>query len=52
VDAANPGETILVCPGTYNEWVVITKDDLRLLAKGKRGDVDHAATHEIEPATP
>jgi parallel beta-helix repeat protein len=39
VDAADPGETILVCPGTYNEWVVITKDDLRLLAKGKPGDV-------------
>ena len=26
VDAADPGETILVCPGTYNQWIVITKD--------------------------
>jgi len=39
VDAADPGETILVCPGTYNEWIVIAKDDLRLRAKSKPGDV-------------
>jgi parallel beta-helix repeat protein len=39
VDAAEPGSTILVCAGTYREWVVITKDDLRLLAKGQPGDV-------------
>ncbi len=35
VTAADPGSTILVCAGTYNEWVVIeNKNDLRLLAKG------------------
>jgi parallel beta-helix repeat protein len=39
VTAAEPGSTILVCPGTYYEWVVIAKDDLRLLAKGQPGDV-------------
>src|SRR5919197_1637583 len=39
VDAAQPGATILVCPGTYREWVVITKDRLRLLAKGQPGAV-------------
>jgi hypothetical protein len=39
VDAAEPGSTILVCAGTYVEWVVIEKDELRVLAKGKPGDV-------------
>ena len=39
VDAAIPPATILVCAGTYYEWVLITKDDLRLLAKGQPGDV-------------
>jgi parallel beta-helix repeat protein len=39
VTAAQPGTTILVCAGTYVEWVVIQKNDLRLLAKGKPGDV-------------
>jgi hypothetical protein len=39
VDAAEPGSTILVCAGTYVEWVVIEKDELRVLTKGKPGDV-------------
>jgi parallel beta-helix repeat protein len=39
VDAAEPGSTILVCAGTYREWVVIQKNELRLLAQGKAGDV-------------
>jgi parallel beta-helix repeat protein len=40
VTAAEPGSTILVCAGTYNEWVVIeNKNDLRLLAKGAPGAV-------------
>jgi len=40
VTAADPGSTILVCAGTYNEWVVIeNKNDLRLLAKGAPGTV-------------
>lgn len=39
VDAAAPGATIHVCAGTYHERVTITKDDLRLLAKGAPGDV-------------
>jgi parallel beta-helix repeat protein len=39
VDAAEPGSTILVCAGTYYEWVVIGKNELRLQAKGKPGDV-------------
>lgn len=39
VVAAEPGATILVCAGTYREWVVIEKDELRLLAQGKPGDV-------------
>jgi parallel beta-helix repeat protein len=39
VDAAEPGSTILVCAGTYYEWVVIGKNELRLQAKGKLGDV-------------
>lgn len=39
VTAADPGSTILVCPGTYYEQVTIAKNELRLLAKGKPGDV-------------
>jgi parallel beta-helix repeat protein len=39
VTAAEPGTTILVCAGTYVEWVVIQKNELRLLAKGKPGEV-------------
>ncbi|MGQ0714853.1 MAG: right-handed parallel beta-helix repeat-containing protein [Gemmatimonadaceae bacterium] len=39
VTAAEPGATILVCAGTYLEQVVIAKNDLRILAKGKPGDV-------------
>src|SRR5919201_6320967 len=39
VTAAATGTTILVCPGTYHESVTITKNDLRILAKGAPGAV-------------
>jgi len=39
VDAASAGSTILVCAGTYQESVTITKDDLRIRAKGTPGAV-------------
>src|ERR687885_1288135 len=39
VTAASPGTTILVCPGTYQESVTITKNDLRIRAKGAPGTV-------------
>src|SRR5919201_2821378 len=39
VTAAAPGATILVCPGTYRESVTITKNDLRIRAKGAPGAV-------------
>jgi parallel beta-helix repeat protein len=39
VDAAAAGATIIVCAGTYHEWVVIGKSELRLIATGKPGDV-------------
>ncbi|MGH7477242.1 MAG: right-handed parallel beta-helix repeat-containing protein [Longimicrobiales bacterium] len=39
VTAAEPGATIHVCAGTYHEQVTIAKNDLRLLAKGKPGQV-------------
>ena len=39
VTAAAPGATIVVCPGTYRESVTITKNDLRIRAKGAPGTV-------------
>lgn len=39
VEAAVPGQTILVCPGTYREQVTIRTDNLRLIARGRRGAV-------------
>jgi len=39
VTAADPGSTILVCRGVYHEQVTIAKNDLRIRAKGKPGDV-------------
>lgn len=39
VTAADPGSTILVCRGVYPEQVTIAKNDLRVRAKGKPGDV-------------
>jgi len=34
VNAALPGDTIFICPGTYNEQVVITKDNLTIQGSG------------------
>lgn len=31
VDAAHPGDTILVCPGTYAGWVTVRTDDLTII---------------------
>ena len=50
VNAASPGDKILVCPGIYQEMVTIsgeTKNDLRIRARGEAGSVvldgmDHA----------
>jgi parallel beta-helix repeat protein len=39
VDAAAPGDKILVCAGTYHERVLITQSELTLQAKGAPGDV-------------
>lgn len=39
VDVAAPGSTILVCAGNYLEQVTIAKNELRVLATGKPGDV-------------
>ena len=39
VNAASPGATILVCAGTYQEAVTVTKNDLRIRAKGAPGAV-------------
>jgi parallel beta-helix repeat protein len=39
VTAASPGDTILVCEGTYHERVLIAKNDLTLRAKGAPSDV-------------
>jgi ribosomal protein S27E len=34
VDAASPGDTILVCPGTYNEQVVVDESGLTVQGSG------------------
>ena len=39
VTAASSGATVLVCAGTYHESVTITKNDLRIRAKGAPGAV-------------
>lgn len=39
VAEAEPGSTILVCAGVYLEQVTIAKNDLRVRANGKPGDV-------------
>jgi hypothetical protein len=38
IAAANPGDTIKVCPGLYNEQVMVNKDNLTLL--GAQANVD------------
>lgn len=39
VAIASPGDTIVVCPGTYTEQVNVTKNDLTIRAQGAPGDV-------------
>jgi parallel beta-helix repeat protein len=39
VDAAHPGDDIKVLPGTYNEAVTVTKNDVDLFAAGRPGEV-------------
>jgi parallel beta-helix repeat protein len=47
IDAASPGDTILVKPGTYAEALVIQTDDLTL--KGSKGTVLEPPAGEPEP---
>ena len=49
VHAAQPGDKILVCPGTYTEAVLVDKPDLRIEAMGAAGSVVLQGTpaHEI-----
>jgi parallel beta-helix repeat protein len=39
VTAAQPGDKILVCPGTYQESVLVNKSDLRIEAQAAPGEV-------------
>jgi parallel beta-helix repeat protein len=39
VAAAQPGDKILVCPGTYMESVLVNESDLRIEAQGGAGEV-------------
>ena len=35
IDAANPGDTIMVCPGFYDEVISVTKNDLKIISVKK-----------------
>ena len=39
VNAAAPGSTIVVCPGTYREMVTIATNDLKIIGKDGPDDV-------------
>ena len=39
VNAAGPGSTIVVCPGTYREMVTITTNDVRIVSQHGPEDV-------------
>jgi hypothetical protein len=57
VDAADPGDTVLVRPGVYNEWVrIFEKDGLCLLGDGPVEDViiraDTLAVHVVQTDPP
>lgn len=39
VTAARPGDTVVVCEGTYQETVTVATDDVRLAAEGEGGVV-------------
>jgi parallel beta-helix repeat protein len=52
VDAANPGDTIVVQPGTYNENVLITKDGITLV--GRHATLEPPVGHPacVDPEDP
>ena len=50
VDAAPPGDTVLVCPGAYEEQVVVTKENLILRAQQRATrDCFAAAAEPLDP---
>ena len=48
-DVAHAGQTIKVCPGTYNEAVELDVDDLAAVQVRRRWDANVATSHPITP---
>jgi hypothetical protein len=52
VEAAQPGSTILICPGTYADQVVVTKNDLTVRGTGPEPTVLRPSALPVDPGSP
>jgi hypothetical protein len=52
VDAAVPGSTIRICPGTYAEQVVVTKNNLAIRGAGQGLTVLRPTALPVDPRSP